>query len=82
MPLPSILAAIGGVIERHLVEIGFIEGEGMGLATDPATQGEAVAVAVGETRTAPATCPSCGSYNTALREGCEVCLDCGHSKCG
>jgi ribonucleoside-diphosphate reductase alpha chain len=78
--VPSILAAIGGVIERHLVEIAFIEGEGMGLATDPAA--EAVALAVGETRMAPTTCPACGSYNTTLREGCEVCLDCGHSKCG
>ena len=76
--VPSILAAIGGMIGRHMVEIGFIEGEGMGLATDPAAE----AIAVGETRMAPSTCPSCGSYNTTLREGCEVCLDCGHSKCG
>ncbi len=28
--IPSILAAIGGVIEKHLVSIGFIEGEGHG----------------------------------------------------
>ncbi|MDH3669183.1 MAG: adenosylcobalamin-dependent ribonucleoside-diphosphate reductase [Paracoccaceae bacterium] len=76
--VPSILAAIGGVIERHLIEIGFIEGEGMGLPSDPAAE----ALAVGEPRAAPSTCPACGSYNTTLREGCEVCLDCGHSKCG
>jgi ribonucleoside-diphosphate reductase alpha chain len=76
--VPSILAAIGGVIERHLVETGFIAAEGMALTTDPAAE----AIAVGEARMAPATCPSCGSYNTTLREGCEVCLDCGHSKCG
>ncbi|HUF85782.1 MAG TPA: adenosylcobalamin-dependent ribonucleoside-diphosphate reductase [Thermohalobaculum sp.] len=85
--VPSILAAIGGVIERHLIEIGFIEAEGRGLLGDPAIE----AIAVGDTRTAasrpagarraPATCPACGSYNTAMREGCEVCLDCGHSKC-
>ncbi|MEM8698429.1 MAG: adenosylcobalamin-dependent ribonucleoside-diphosphate reductase [Pseudomonadota bacterium] len=74
--VPSILAAIGGVIERHLVEIGFIEGEGMGLAQDPASE----AIAVGGI--APATCPSCGSYALELKEGCEVCRDCGHSKCG
>ena len=80
--VPSILAAIGGVIERHMVETGFIEGEGMGLAADPAAEIAAEAIAVGETRTAPATCPSCGSYHTTLREGCQVCLDCGHSKCG
>ena len=33
--IPSILAAIGGVIERHLIDIGFIEGEGLGLKADP-----------------------------------------------
>jgi len=76
--VPSILAAIGGVIESHMVEIGFIEGEGRGLATDPAAE----AMVVGETRMAPSTCPACGSFNTTLREGCEVCLDCGYSKCG
>jgi ribonucleoside-diphosphate reductase alpha chain len=75
--VPSILAAIGGVIERHLVEIGFIEAEGRALAADPATQ----AVAVGATGPAPSTCRACGSYNTTMREGCEVCLDCGHSRC-
>ncbi len=75
--VPSILAAIGGVIERHLIETGFIEGEGMGLAADPA----ALALPVGENRLAPSACPSCGSFNTAIREGCEVCLDCGYSKC-
>ncbi|MBK0399640.1 adenosylcobalamin-dependent ribonucleoside-diphosphate reductase [Limibaculum sp. M0105] len=77
--VPSILAAIGGVIERHLVEIDFIDGEGMGLAEDPAA---AKQVAVGQDRAVPSACPNCGSFNTTLREGCEVCLDCGHSKCG
>ena len=33
--IPSILAAIGGVIERHMISIGFIAGEGMGLKADP-----------------------------------------------
>ena len=74
--VPSILAAIGGVIERHLVEIGFIEGEGMGLSADPAAE----AIAVGGA--APATCPNCGSFALELKEGCETCRDCGHSKCG
>ncbi|MGB1023892.1 MAG: adenosylcobalamin-dependent ribonucleoside-diphosphate reductase, partial [Paracoccaceae bacterium] len=36
--VPSILAAIGGVIERHLISIGFISGEGMGLKTDPTAE--------------------------------------------
>ena len=28
------------------------------------------------------TCPSCGGFNLQMKEGCETCLDCGHSKCG
>ncbi|WP_138468031.1 adenosylcobalamin-dependent ribonucleoside-diphosphate reductase [Poseidonocella sp. HB161398] len=74
--IPSILAAIGGVIERHLVEIGFIEGEGMGLKADP----HAEAVAVGESR--GKACPSCGQYGMRMIEGCMTCPSCGHSKCG
>ena len=75
--IPSILAAIGGVIERHMISIGFIEGEGMGLKSDP----KAEAMVVGE---APrgAACPSCGSYAMRKVEGCMTCADCGHSKCG
>ena len=77
--VPSILAAIGAIIERHLIEIGFIAGEGMGLSEDPA--GEAAErMVVGGVPTS--TCPSCGSFNLQMKEGCETCLDCGHSKCG
>ncbi|SMX31302.1 adenosylcobalamin-dependent ribonucleoside-diphosphate reductase [Actibacterium lipolyticum] len=75
--IPSILAAIGGVIERHLVTIGFIEGEGMGLKTDP----QAEAMAVGE-RPKGKACPSCGQFDMRMVEGCMTCMSCGHSKCG
>ncbi|SFH78988.1 adenosylcobalamin-dependent ribonucleoside-diphosphate reductase [Albimonas pacifica] len=74
--VPSILAAIGGVIEKHMIQTGFLEGEGLALKTDP----QARAVAVGE---APgAVCPSCGEYAMQMMEGCETCLSCGYSKCG
>ena len=75
--IPSILAAIGGVIERHLIAIGFIEGEGLGLKTDP----KAEVIAVGEAPRGRA-CPSCGSYDFRMIEGCMTCGSCGHSKCG
>lgn len=74
--VPSILAAIGGVIERHLVSIGFIEGEGMGLKEDPRAQ----VVNLPEHR-GPA-CPSCGQFGMQMIEGCMTCPNCGHSKCG
>ena len=73
--VPSMLAAIGGVIERHLVAIGFIGETGASLSADPAAAAEASARAV------PLTCPACGSYNTAMEEGCAICRDCGFSKC-
>jgi ribonucleoside-diphosphate reductase alpha chain len=74
--IPSILAAIGGVIERHLIAIGFIDGEGMGLKSDP----RAATMAVGGRR--GPSCPSCGSYEMRMIEGCLTCANCGHSKCG
>jgi ribonucleoside-diphosphate reductase alpha chain len=74
--VPSILAAIGGVIERHLISIGFIDGEGMGLKTDP----QAEVVNLG--RPAGPACPSCGQYDMRMIEGCLTCANCGHSKCG
>ena len=74
--VPSILAAIGGVIERHLVSIGFIDGEGMGLKSDPRAQ----VVNLDQPR-GPA-CPACGQFGMQMIEGCMTCPSCGHSKCG
>ncbi len=75
--IPSILAAIGGVLERHMIAIGFIEGEGMGLKSDP----QAEVMAVGEAPRGKA-CPSCGQFDLQMVEGCMTCRSCGHSKCG
>ena len=79
--IPSILAAIGGVIERHLIAIGFIEGEGLGLKSDPRADLGAEMMVVGGAPRGKA-CPSCGSYALQMKEGCMTCNDCGHSKCG
>jgi len=71
--IPSILAAIGGVIEEHLVAIGFMK-MGSALKVDP----EAV---VSVQPRGPA-CPKCGQYAMRMAEGCMTCTECGHSKCG
>ncbi|MGI3212604.1 adenosylcobalamin-dependent ribonucleoside-diphosphate reductase [Roseovarius tibetensis] len=73
--IPSILAAIGGVLERHMVSIGFLEAEGLGLKTDPTAQ-----VVNLDGPKGPA-CPACGSYDMRMIEGCMTCGSCGHSKC-
>ncbi|NHQ74737.1 adenosylcobalamin-dependent ribonucleoside-diphosphate reductase [Roseovarius gahaiensis] len=74
--IPSILAAIGGILEQHMISIGFLEGEGLGLKTDP-TQ----SVVNLDAPRGP-SCPACGSYDMRMIEGCMTCASCGHSKCG
>ncbi|MEP4991361.1 MAG: ribonucleoside-diphosphate reductase, adenosylcobalamin-dependent, partial [Paracoccaceae bacterium] len=75
--IPSILAAIGGVIEQHMIHTGFLEGEGLGLKTDPkATQITGMDTPKGK------ACSSCGSYEMRMIEGCMTCASCGFSKCG
>jgi ribonucleoside-diphosphate reductase alpha chain len=29
-----------------------------------------------------ACCPKCGQKALVRKEGCDTCLECGHSKCG
>ena len=75
--VPSILAAIGGVIERHMVAIGFMAAQGAGLKSDPtADRGTAPAPSAGP------SCPACGMPGMRMVEGCMTCPSCGHSKCG
>ncbi|QIE44897.1 adenosylcobalamin-dependent ribonucleoside-diphosphate reductase [Pseudohalocynthiibacter aestuariivivens] len=74
--VPSILAAIGGILEQHMIRTGFLAGEGLGLKSDP----QAEVVNLGSNR-GPA-CPSCGQYDMRMIEGCMTCASCGHSKCG
>ncbi len=74
--IPSMLAAIGGVLERHMIAIGFLEGEGQALKTDPQTTAQTAE------RPAGKPCPSCNQYGMQMLEGCETCVSCGFSKCG
>ncbi|MCA8878882.1 MAG: adenosylcobalamin-dependent ribonucleoside-diphosphate reductase [Rhodobacteraceae bacterium] len=73
--IPSILAAIGGVIEEHMVAIGFIGGAGLGLKSDPHAETSGLVAPRGK------ACASCGSYELRMVEGCATCANCGYSKC-
>ena len=72
--IPSILAAIGGAIETHMIDTGFLEGEGLGLKHDP--KGSILDIAIAK------PCSSCGQYEMRMLEGCMTCASCGYSKCG
>jgi ribonucleoside-diphosphate reductase alpha chain len=68
--VPSLLAAIGGIIERHMIDTGFLE--------PGAGQHFTVAEKDGERRV---SCPRCGGQSLMFQEGCATCLSCGFSKC-
>lgn len=75
--VPSLLAAIGEVIENHLIAIGFIADKR--IMSDP-IENKAV-VNAPEAGTGMRSCPKCSAPTLARREGCDTCFSCGYSKC-
>jgi len=76
----SLLAAIGDVIERHLIEIGFLS---PGRDGEAAERRRAVAgePAPRQSHGAVRQCPKCGGASLIHQEGCDLCLACGYSRC-
>ncbi|MGR3540222.1 MAG: adenosylcobalamin-dependent ribonucleoside-diphosphate reductase [Hasllibacter sp.] len=72
--VPSLLAAIGGALEEHMVAIGFLDGPAAG--PGPVTGARAGPAAGG------AACPRCGETALHMAEGCATCTNCGYSRCG
>ncbi|MBS0223377.1 MAG: adenosylcobalamin-dependent ribonucleoside-diphosphate reductase [Proteobacteria bacterium] len=86
--VPSLLAAIGGVIERHLIEIGFLSSADVPGHAGAAPQRLALAVGGREpdegsagASAALGQCPNCGAAALTHQEGCDICLNCGYSRC-
>ena len=75
--VPSLLAAIGGVIERHLARDAEACADAVAEAAEAAEA--PTPVAAGAARTC---CPRCGTPGLVRKEGCDTCFDCGYSKCG
>jgi ribonucleoside-diphosphate reductase alpha chain len=84
--VPSLLAAIGEVIEQHMIDIGFMP--------DPARERREMVEALAERKVAnlppPGTeatelrlprCPKCSQPSLIRQEGCDLCTSCGYSKC-
>lgn len=83
--VPSLLAAIGEVIETHMRRTGFLQADESQLALGAAQrQDDAAAQGRGASKR-PARlklCPRCSSADYVQREGCWVCNRCGFSRCG
>jgi ribonucleoside-diphosphate reductase alpha chain len=76
--VPSLLAAIGDVLERHMVQIGAL----------PAPEQRPVPLAARQVVNLPdgsarlGQCPKCGEAALIRAEGCDQCTNCDYSKCG
>ena len=80
--VPSLLAAIGEVIERHMLDIGFLAPPG----AMPEDRADAVSLAGGDAAPPAAghgfrQCPKCGQAGLVRIENCDTCTSCGYSKC-
>jgi ribonucleoside-diphosphate reductase alpha chain len=88
--VPSLLAAIGDVIERHMIDIGFIPNP------KEAREGQRELKVVGGSDVQPGEggagndgarammrgCPKCGQRALIRQENCDVCTNCDYNKCG
>ena len=80
--VPSLLAAIGDIIERHMINIGFLPGPGeLGPDNGPKSGEERMVVGLNN---GPRLrqCPKCGQAALHRQEGCDTCTACDYSKCG
>jgi ribonucleoside-diphosphate reductase alpha chain len=87
--VPSLLAAIGDVIERHMIEIGFLPPKH---THHGASRDEVVMLPVAGVANAPGPaalagprfrqCPKCGEAALIRLEDCDQCTSCAYSKCG
>ena len=93
--VPSLLAAIGDVIERHMIEIGFLRGSdemqlkkvldnsSKDLGTPRSSGYEKETDSKGKIISSKfQQCPKCGEASIIHQEGCDLCTSCSYSKCG
>jgi ribonucleoside-diphosphate reductase alpha chain len=79
--VPSLLAAIGEVIERHMIDIGFLPPPGKA-GEEEGRAAKVVNLPEGGPRGLPVRqCPKCGGAALIRQEGCDLCTSCGYSKC-
>lgn len=90
--MPSLVAEIGAVIERHLKAIGLIANEELSEVTkrilaEKRAEFEAVQQPSNDETASdyPANaslCSKCSTKAVVIMDGCATCLSCGDSKCG
>ncbi len=72
--VPSLVAAIGDIIERHMIETGFL------VRTDT-LPAKTTVLATAPTAQLGPLCPKCSQPGLVREAGCLGCIHCGWSKC-
>jgi ribonucleoside-diphosphate reductase alpha chain len=73
----SLVAAIGDIIERHMIDTGFLAPAETLVAKAAARASPGTSA----TRLGP-LCPKCSQPGLVREAGCLSCVHCGWSKCG
>lgn len=90
--MPSIIAELGYIVEKHLTTIGLLKPAGpdpeqLKMIEQKRAEFEARAVqqdafAEGSFPEGAQLCSKCNTAAAVMLEGCMTCLNCGYSKCG
>lgn len=87
--VPSLIAGIGDVIERHLIQIGLLKTEKLDehqqALIDAKKQELAATDNDAQSGSFPPSaqlCKKCQHKAAIMKDGCLTCLNCGDSKCG
>ncbi|MBL4907309.1 MAG: adenosylcobalamin-dependent ribonucleoside-diphosphate reductase [Sneathiella sp.] len=79
--VPSLLAAIGDVVETHLIQIGFLPDPSVKVSDREAKRQTVSSAAGPNIMGLHRQCPECGEASLIRSEGCDTCGSCGFSKC-
>jgi ribonucleoside-diphosphate reductase alpha chain len=81
--VPSLLAAIGDILEQHMLRIGFITKDADPYDQEGARQPKVVNLNdQDQPHTSFRQCPKCGQASLIHQEGCDTCTSCAYSRCG
>ena len=90
--MPSIIAELGHIVEKHLIAIGMMAPPGLDehqkkliqqkRAEFEAAQKQTDAFSEAEYPEGAQLCKKCSTAAVIMMDGCMTCLSCGDSKCG
>jgi hypothetical protein len=90
--MASIIAELGHIVEKHLIEIGLLKGPNLSddqreflakkRAEFEARGSQKDAFSSNNFPEGAQLCGKCSTAATVMLDGCMTCLNCGYSKCG